>query len=377
MYLNNAGAAVTSDLTHKITIEHLQLEREVGAYEAANLVKPKINEFYKEAALSINANNDVDIAYVDSASRGWNLMIDGLTINEGDKILTLSSEFGTNLITLYKKAISCNATLEVLKCGYDGTVDINKIEELLKSGVNVIAISHAIAHGSIINPVYKIGELAKTYGATYIVDGCQSIGNIDVDIQKMSCDAFVATGRKWLRGPRGTGFIYVNESSNIKESQIDLSSTDLIFSKKQEIIGLDIIKGAKRFELWERNIAALLGLGNALKEFNEITKNEKFNLKEVLANKIRKSISQNKKFEIIGPIKSKSGVCGFYLKNPSLESSLTEKLKEISLNISKMSDWDCPMHFPKNGAKNIFRISPHYYSESNSVDKVVHVLNNF
>lgn len=377
MYLNNAGAAITSDVTQNIIIDYLNLERKIGAYEAANLSKIKIQEFYKEAALSINAENSNEIAYVDSASRGWNLAIEGLTIKEGDQILTFSSEFGTNLITLYKKAKACNAELKILDCGYDGDFDLGEIEILLKSGVRVIAISHAIAHGSIINPVYEIGKLASKYGATYIVDGCQSIGNINVDVQRMKCDAFIATGRKWLRGPRGTGFLYVRKGSKIKTSQLDLSSSDLILDKNGIIIGLEIVKEAKKFELWERNVAALLGLTNAIKENNDIIKTSKFKQKELYANEVRNAISSNKKFKIIGSINSETGVCGFFTENPNFEDSLTNIFKNIGLNVSKMSDWDCPLHFPRNGVKSIFRISPHYYTQKDSINLVINEILNF
>ncbi len=377
MYLNNAGASITSETTHNIIVEHLQLERQVGAYQAATLSESKIQDFYVQAALSINAPSPNNIAFVDSASRGWNLVIEGLPINKGDKILTLSSEFGTNLINLYKKTSICKAELIIHNCDFDGTLDLNKIEDFLKSGVKTIVLSHAIAHGSIVNPVYEIGILASKYGAIYIVDGCQSLGNIPVDVQRMKCDAFITTGRKWLRGPRGTGFIYIKPKAKIKESQLDLSSSSLVLDKNEAIIGLHIIKNAKRFELWERNIAALLGLTNAIKESNSVIKTKLFSNKEQYANNIRKVVSANDKLKIIGSISSKSGICGFFLKNPDLESSLINNFKNIGLNVSTMNHWNSPLQFPKNGVKNIFRISPHYYTNVQYVDSVMDELIKF
>ncbi len=100
-YFNNAGAGLMSNLTFDVVVDHMKLEQKVGAYKAAIERKTEVDLFYNRAANLLNAKRADEIAYIDSASRGWNLVLYGLNISEEDTIVTLSSEYGTNLLTIY------------------------------------------------------------------------------------------------------------------------------------------------------------------------------------------------------------------------------------------------------------------------------------
>ncbi len=374
-YLNNAGAGKMSKNTFDAYINHLNLERSIGAYNAANKAKLLLNDFYINAAKTINADQD-EIAFVDSASRGWNIVVNGIELEEGSKIITLQTEFGTNLITLFNKARNISGELTIIPCDKDGLFDIGLIESELKNGAKMIAISHAAAHGSISNPVYEIGKLAKKYNVLYIVDGCQSLGQMYVDVKEMNCDAFVTTGRKWLCGPRGTGFIYVRKSSKIKPNQLDLASTDIVFKENNTLQIKDLIirDDAKKFELWERNIAGMIALSTALKNLISNMEKNIFNKIQNKAIKLRKAVMDNPNLIIIGKLNSESGIIGFYLKDPTREKIVRTLFEKIGINISSMSDWDCPSHFPKNGVSSIFRLSPHYYTDNSTINKAIDVI---
>lgn len=373
-YLNNAGAALMSEKTYNIIMSHMKLEMELGAYQAAQSVKSEIEQFYLNAAKLINANSVDEIAFMDSASRGWNMAIYGLRMSAKDTIITLSSEFGTNLITIFDKAKKANANVKILNCDINGDFSLNELEECLKKGAKFIAISHVVAHGSIINPVEEIGKLAKQYGCTYIVDGCQAVGQIPVNIDMLNCDAYITTGRKWLRGPRGTGFLYINKMAEIDTTQLDLASADLIFDKDLNISDIQIRNDAKRFELWERSIANVLGLSNAIQEsfFHDSMLNNMRNH----VNLIRSEIIDNRNFTLIGKEKSESLIIGFYLNNPEKESIVERSFKDVDISISTMHDWDCPLHFPKNGATKIFRIAPHYYTDEDTIQLTCKAIEN-
>lgn len=377
-YLNNAGAGLMKNTTLDAIMDYYKYEQVVGAYQAASDLKENILAFYSNVSKLINAENTEDIAFVDSASRGWNLAVYGTGLTKGDDIITLSSEFGTNLITLYDLAFKTGANIHIIPCKIDGSFSVATLESILATskGKKLVAISHAAAQGSIVNPVAEIGQLSKKYGAMYIVDGCQSVGQMKVDVQDMNCDAFVASGRKWLCGPRGTGFLYVRKNCRIAPTQLDLASADLIIDKNQFVTGLKIRSDARRFEIWERNIASVVGLSAAISD----TMNHGIQrISDDLLPKaelIRNAVTANAKLQLVGQEHSISGIIGFYAKNPNDEIVVKEKLQEANINTSAMSDYDCPLFFPQNGASSIFRISPHYYTESDAIETVCSVIKN-
>ena len=376
-YLNNAGAGMMSDDTFQIISNYYRHEQAVGAYQAARDKKDEVSAFYENAARLINADDLSDIAFVDSASRGWNLAIYGASLKKGDSIFTLSTEFGTNLITIYDYAKRVGANVHVIECAEDGSFEVSVLEELLKvtTGAKIIAISHAAAQGSIVNPINEVGLLAKRYNALYIVDGCQSAGQMAVDVKQMNCDVFVTTGRKWLCGPRGTGFMYVKKSANIRATQLDLASADLVLDDTRNVLNVKIRVDARKFELWEKNIAALLGLSRAIDTINNVGIDIISKTTSASANVIRSAVAKNENLRLLGERNSLSGIVGFYLLDPSFERYVTSLFSNRNLSISTMSDWDCPLAFPRNGANTIFRLSPHYFTDNEIIKSACEIIN--
>lgn len=369
-YLNNCAAGLISQKTIDIMTEYLNKEKELGVLEAEVAFKDQIKSFYVNVAKLINADNISEIAFVDSATRAWNLALYGMNLKSGDEIVTLSSEFGTNLITTFDYASKRGAKLKIVNCNEEGDFSLDELENHLKKGARFIAISHVAAHGSIINPVEEIGRLAKKYDALYIIDGCQAVGHVPVDVKKINCDAYAATGRKWLCGPRGTGFLYVKSASPIGVTQFDLATSDLVLDENKAIIGIKVIEGAKKYELWEKNIANMLGLSNAIAEslnrtdFSKISKS---------ANIIREAISKNTNLKLVGKIKSNCGIVGFYLTNLKNEDDILSKFAEENIIISTKHSYVCPLGFPDD-ASVIFRVSPHYYTSDEAISKVCNVI---
>ena len=372
-YFNNAGAALMSKGTYNTIVEHMQNEMVVGAYKAAIDRSEDISKFYSLSAQLLHADNPDEIAFIDSASRGWNLVMYGLGITSKDVIVTLASEYGTNLLTIYDISNKTGCSVRIIPCDEKGNFNITDVERAFQSGGTVLAISHIAAQGAIVNPVLELGNLAEKYGAIYIVDGCQAVGQIPVNIKEIKCTAYMTAGRKWLRGPRGTGILYVKKGSPIRSPQIDLASSDLVFDENGIVSGLKIREDAKQFELWEKNTAALLGLTNALSEY--LLYGEAKSSLEILAraNLIRKHISQNKNLHLIGSQYASTGVSSFCLDDASQEATVKEIFKKNNVIISIICDWDCPLFFPKE-VTSIFRFSPHYYTSQIDIDEVCKII---
>lgn len=376
-YLNNAGAALMSSATISSIENHLQLESKVGPTQAAADRSDGVRAFYESVSRLVNIDDPTNIAFMDSASRAWNMALYGLPISKGDVIVTLSSEFGTNLVSLYHLANRTGAIIQVVQCDERGRFDVGEIENQLKRGARLVAISHAVAHASIVNPVEEIGRLVSATDAIYLVDGCQAVGQVAVDVNTIGCHAYTGTGRKWLRGPRGSGFLFVRPDAPISPLYVDLASADLVLSPSRSPMGVTIRADARRLELWERSVAVLLGLGTAIAECVGRDIDATSLQIQRMSNALREAVAQQQGLRLLGEVDSRSGVVGFYLKDASKEDQFKAALTAAEIQFSLMHDWDCPLHFPANGAKSIFRLSPHYYTNDSAIEAALKVITEY
>ncbi|MGW2488144.1 aminotransferase class V-fold PLP-dependent enzyme [Streptomyces sp. NPDC001606] len=259
VHLNNAGAALAPRPVVDAMTSHLNLESRIGSYEAAEHAQEAIDHTHDAIAALLNCTR-FEVAILDSASRAWAMALSSIPLRAGDRILTSAVEYGSNYISLLHLAQRLDLELEVLPVDEDGLVDVAELEQRLDERVRLIAVAHVPMHDGLINPVAEIGRVARRHGITYLVDACQSVGQLPVDVAEIGCDLLVGTGRKYLRGPRGTGFLYVRQ--------------EIAHQLTPAILGLDgaewlsgtyrLAPGARRFETWETNCASRIGLGVAI-----------------------------------------------------------------------------------------------------------------
>lgn len=367
-YMNSAGAAIMSNGTISTITNYLKREQQIGGYEAMNEAQPRIDHFYTQVCQLIHAPSKEEIAYIDSGSRGWNLVLHGLDMDSMDVFITLSSEYVTNINTLQRHSQRYDKQLIVIPCDVEGRFDIEKIKDNIVPGRTCIALSHATAHGSIVNPVIEIGSIAHQSNSVYIVDGTQSTGQIPINVQHIRCHAFIANGRKWLRGPRGTGFLYVQDDVPISATHIDGANSTWNTTTRQ----VEITPTARRFEMWERGIADMLGLSNAIEEYlayDPVVVHERIKSR---AGVIRAAIDQHPKLQLIGHRDSVSGIIGFYPLDQKYYDIITDRFISNDITVSYLYDWAFPMHF--DGDMKIFRLAPHHDVDMGFIKKIAQVI---
>src|SRR5271157_6238116 len=260
LHFNNAGASLMPEPVLNSVIGHLRLESEIGGYEAAEQAQQELEHVYDAASRLIGCRSD-EIAVIENATRAWNMAFYSITFRRGDTILTSVAEYASNFIAYLQVANRTGAIIKVIPNDEYGAISMDALTNSIDNRVKLIALTHVPTNGGLVNPAEKVGDIAKQAGVLYLLDACQSVGQMPIDVQRIGCDMLSATGRKFLRGPRGTGFLYVSKDivNDLEPPVLDLHSAEWVEKDKYEIR-----KDALRFETWEGNYAGKIGLGTAI-----------------------------------------------------------------------------------------------------------------
>ena len=208
VHLNNAGAALMPRPVFEAVQAHLTLEYEIGGYEAAAQEAERCQNVYASVARLIGAAPQ-EIALVENATVAWQMAFHALEFEPGDKIITARAEYGANYVSYLQKAKSCGVEILVLPDDKAGASDASALEAMIDDKVKLISVTHIPTNGGLINPAAEIGAIATKHNIPYLLDACQTAGQMPMNVDTLKCDFLSVTGRKYLRGPRSTGFLYV------------------------------------------------------------------------------------------------------------------------------------------------------------------------
>ena len=212
-HFNNAGAALMPQPVLDAVRGHLDREATIGGYEAEAEASERLRSVYDDLAGLIGAQPS-EIAVVENATRAWDMAFYALTADlaPGDRILTAQAEYASNYLAYLQVARRTGAVVEVVEDDEHGQLSVAALREALDERVRLVSVTHVPTNGGLVNPAREIGLAANEAGVPFLLDACQSVGQLPVDVGELGCDALAATGRKFLRGPRGTGFLYVREA---------------------------------------------------------------------------------------------------------------------------------------------------------------------
>lgn len=366
LHFNNAGASLMPGPVYDAVRRHLQLENKFGGYEAESRAQDDLKAFYSEFAGLLNASPD-EIAYVENATRAWDMAFYGLPLREGDRILTHGSEYASNYLALLQQAKRRKLHIDIIPSDATGQIDVSAMEDLITDQTKLIAITHVPTQGGLINPAAEVGKLARKHGVTYMLDACQSVGQLAVDVEKIGCDILSGTGRKFLRGPRGTGFLYVKRSMIEK---VDPPFVDLLSATWSSDNSYQLAPGAKRYENWESYVAGRVGLMVAVRYARNLGLPAIEQWVRQLAESLRRELSDVGGITVHDLGQDKCGIVTF-TKDGVAPKNMARQLLAEGINISVSTVTSARLDLGRRGLDAVARASLHYFNTDEEIDRFV------
>jgi len=261
IHFNNAGCSLPVQSQLDAIYDYLREESMTGGYLMQSKHQQEINLFYQRAAQLINAQTD-EIAITGNASEAFNHILYALPFEKGDVIITSEIEYSNNFINYIHLKNSRGIEIQMIRNLPNGDFDIMSLEKAISDKVKLIAVTHVPTSSGVVAAVAAIGAIAKKHDILYLVDACQSIGQLPFDVEEIGCDFASATARKYLRGPRGLGFLYVKKSAI---HHLVPQSLDNVTAHWQLGEQVNIDRKVTMFEHWEKSYALVTGFSEALR----------------------------------------------------------------------------------------------------------------
>ena len=365
-HLNNAGAALPPAPVLDAVVEHLRREAEIGGYEAAAEREQRVEHTYDAVARLIGAERD-EVAIVENATRAWDMAFYSLRLGAGDRILTTTAEYASNYIPMRQVADRTGAAVVVVPDDEHGQVDVDRLTAMLDERVKLVSLVHVPSQGGLVQPAAAVGAACRSAGVPLLLDACQSVGQMPVDVQEIGCDMLSATGRKFLRGPRGTGFLYVRRGL-VEELEPPL--LDLHAAEWQPDGSYRIRPDARRFENWETNVATKIGLGVAADYALAVGLEAIRDRVRALADELRGRLSAIAGVTVHDLGEERSAIVTFAVDgHPTAE--VVAALRERGVNTSLSPATYARLDFGARGLTDVVRASPHYYNDIDDLDRLV------
>jgi cysteine desulfurase / selenocysteine lyase len=371
VHLNNAGAALPPRVVVDTVVEHLELEARVGGYAAADTVAARSAAVYGSVAALLGAATD-EIALAENATRAWDMAFYALarSFTAGDRILTSRAEYASNVIGMLQTARSTGAEVVVVPDDESGQLSVEALRDLLDDRVRLVAISWIPTQSGLVNPAAAVGALAREAGVPYLLDACQAVGQLPVDVDALGCDFLSATGRKYLRAPRGTGFLYVRRS---RLAGLEPPFLDVHAARWAPGDTVEMRDDARRFESWEHSVANRLGLGAAVDYALALGVDAIAARIESLATSLRAQLVEVPELTLHDEGIDQCGIVTFTIGGVDVYE-LSARLRTEGINISVSTIDFARYDFEARGLEAVARASVHYYNTDDELARFVAAL---
>jgi len=363
-HFNHAGSSLMPQPVIDALFGHLEREIRTGGYEAEDEAAARIDAVYGSIATLIGGAPD-EVAIVENATRAWDMAFYGIPFESGDCILTSVAEYGSNAIAFLQVARR-GVRVEVVPNDEHGQLDVAKLAEMLDEKVKVVAVTHMPTNGGLVQPAAAIGRLARQAGALYLLDACQTVGQMPLDVRQIGCDILSATSRKFLRGPRGVGFLWVRRPviDRIVPPFLDIRAAE--WTGPEEYV---VHPSARRFENWESNVAGKVGMGAAVDYALDLGLDAIWARVHRQADLLRRRLAEIPGVAVHDLGAVKGGIVTFTVAGMDPPAVLTA-LREQAINVSTSSPSSTRWDMETRGLRGLVRASVHYLTTDEEVEQL-------
>jgi selenocysteine lyase/cysteine desulfurase len=364
IHFNNAGASLMPNPVCDALLAHLDLERRIGGYEAEAAARDALEDFYDAFAELLGCGRD-EIAYVENATRAWDMAFYSLPLRAGDRILTHESEYASNWLALTQLSRRIGVVIDAVPSDARGTVDVDAMRRMITADTRVIALTHVPTHNGLVNPAAAVGALAREYGLIYVLDACQSTGQLPLDVREIGCHVLSGTGRKFLRGPRGTGFLYVERNLL---PMLEPPFIDMHAARAELPSSFELRPDARRFEGWESYVAGRVGLRAAVRYLLELGIGPVSERIGALASDLRAALAAVPGVAVHDRGAERSGIVTFSVEGEAPEAT-ARRLREQRANVSVAAPVGAPLDTRMRALGGAVRASVHCYNTNEEIER--------
>lgn len=369
VHFNNAGASLPPAPVADALCGYLREEELQGGYEVMARRQAELENFYTAAARLLNCT-PAEIAFSDSATRAWNAAFYAFAFQPGERILVGSAEYGSSLVALLHRARTTGVEIVEVPDDADGQIDVAALETLIDDRVRLVCLTQVPSGNGLVNPAAAVGRITGAAGIPYLLDACQALGQLEVDVETIGCDLLCGTGRKFLRGPRGTGLLYVRRGllEQLEPDQLNHHAADLLSTGTYRLRA-----DARRFECWERSCAGQLALGVAIDYALDWGLGAISSRIHFLADQLRRQLAACPGIRLADRGRQQSGIVTFWTdQRPAAE--LQRRLAERGINTSVVPFSANPLSSEHHPHPPLLRASLHYYNTDTEIERFVGVL---
>ena len=368
IHLNNAGAALMPRPVLAAVVGHLQREAAIGGYEARTEAGARLEAVYDSVAGLLNADRD-EIAIVDNATRAFDLAFQALPLRDGDVVLTTTVDYPSNYLAYLCRRREIEIEVRVVPEAEAGEVSLDALGEMLRDPrVRVVTLTHVPTQSGLLQPAAAVGRLAREAGCWFLLDATQTVGQMPIDVQAIGCDALATTGRKFLRGPRATGFLYVRRE---RLPELHPAIVDVHGATWTGPDSYEVDPTARRFEIWEQYFAGNLGLGAAVEYARAIGLEAIWERVRVLADGLRERLSTVPGVTIHDRGVERCGIVSLTVDGweaPAVRDALAKRRPRINVSTSTVNS--ARLDYPRRGLTQTVRASVHYYNTDAELDEL-------